>query len=129
MKNILSICLTVCFTLLFSACSTEPQTADVQGKPALPADPNADSEKSGGPSFGGMQMDPTAMMLGRLDTNRDGKITKEEYPDGGDEEMKKYDADGDGVITREEIQNFHKKVGGLGDLATDPDANKEVKKK
>ena len=77
MKFLASICLAI-FLTLHVGCGSDSGTADVEGKPALKADPNAEKGKGGG-SFSGMQMDPTQMMLMRMDKNRDGQIQMVEY--------------------------------------------------
>ena len=72
MKTIFHFGLLISLSLLIG-CGQDAGTADVQGLPALKADPNA--EKGGGssgPSFS-MKVDPTKMMMGRLDANGDGR--------------------------------------------------------
>ena len=92
MRIIASICL-LASLVLFAGCGNDPGSADVEGKPALKADPNTERVNPAGSS--GMAMDPTQMMLMRMDKNRDGNITKDELPDGG---LDGYDLDGDGTI-------------------------------
>ena len=126
MKTIFHFGLLISLSLLIG-CGQDAGTADVQGLPALKADPNA--EKGGGssgPSFS-MKVDPTKMMMGRLDANGDGKITKEENPDGG---LQEYDLNKDGTITREEMEKRNKEISekGLTAMESDPDKEKEIKK-
>ena len=66
-------------------------------------------------------------MLMRLDKNRDGNITPDEIPDGG---LDGYDLDGDGTITKEELEKRNAEIssGGLKSMESSPDENKKVKK-
>ncbi|MCD6360951.1 MAG: EF-hand domain-containing protein [Armatimonadetes bacterium] len=60
------------------------------------------------------QMDPAQRwqhMLERLDTNKDGKISKDEFP-GRDEVFDRIDANGDGFITEDEAAAIGNRRGG-----------------
>ena len=111
--------------LLFSGCSNDREPSDVNFKPAL-KNPPADAKNSKSISKR-MQMDPTKMMLMRLDKNRDGEITKDEFPDGG---LEGYDDNQDGKISTEELKKRNATITskGLSFLGSDPDKGKEVKK-
>lgn len=65
----------------------------------------------GGPGFGGPGRggppSPAAMME-RMDKNKDGKLTKDEFPPPAWEHFSKADANDDGVITAEELEAFVK---------------------
>ena len=125
MRIIASICL-LASLVLFAGCGNDPGSADVEGKPALKADPNTERVNPAGSS--GMAMDPTQMMLMRMDKNRDGNITKDELPDGG---LDGYDLDGDGTITKEEMEKRNKEIssGGLKSMESNTDKGKEDKGK
>jgi Ca2+-binding EF-hand superfamily protein len=51
---------------------------------------------------------PKGGMLGRMDTDKDGRITKAEFTVGEDKLFQKLDANGDGVITQDEMQAAHR---------------------
>ena len=60
------------------------------------------------------QMDPAQRwqhMLERLDTNKDGKISKDEFP-GADKVFDRIDANGDGFITEDEAAAMGNRRGG-----------------
>ena len=61
---------------------------------------------------GGRGFDPE-MMFERMDTNGDGKITRDELPAQAPPMLERMDSDGDGAITREELSNFQP-GGGRG---------------
>ncbi len=72
-------------------------------------------------------MDPTQMMLGRLDKNRDGVIEGDEIPDGG---LDSYDYNKDGKVTKEEMKKRNDEISakGLKGMESNPDEGKAVKK-
>jgi Ca2+-binding EF-hand superfamily protein len=49
-----------------------------------------------------------AGMLGRMDTDKDGNITKAEFTTAEDQMFQKLDANGDGVISQDEMQAAHR---------------------
>jgi Ca2+-binding EF-hand superfamily protein len=59
-------------------------------------------------------------MLGRMDTDKDGKITKAEFTVAEDKMFQKLDTNGDGVITADEMQAAHRHHHG--DQAPDGNA-------
>jgi Ca2+-binding EF-hand superfamily protein len=65
----------------------------------------------------------------RLDTNKDGKLTKDELPERPADRIMKADADGDGAVTKEELQAARDKMGGqMADKLFERfDANKDGK--
>jgi Ca2+-binding EF-hand superfamily protein len=61
---------------------------------------------SGGPGRGGPEM------FARADKNKDGKLTKDEVPEGAWERMSKLDKDGDNAVSKEEMAAMMKGKGG-----------------
>jgi Ca2+-binding EF-hand superfamily protein len=61
---------------------------------------------------GGRRFDPERMFE-RMDTNGDGKITRDEIPEQAPPMLERLDSNGDGAITREELSNF-RPGGGRG---------------
>ncbi len=57
---------------------------------------------------GDMHGDWTPPMFDRFDTNRDGKLSKEEVRNGVDTMFTEMDTNKDGVISKEEMQAHHK---------------------
>ena len=63
-------------------------------------------------------------MLGRADTDKDGKITKAEFTAAGDKMFQRLDANGDGVISGDEMPVMHRRHHGQapdGTAAPAPD--------
>jgi Ca2+-binding EF-hand superfamily protein len=50
------------------------------------------------------------MFMQNLDTNKDGKVSKEEYLKPGEEQFRQIDKNGDGAITRDEADAYHKEM-------------------
>ena len=76
--------------------------------------------QGGGPGAGGARggrsITPEAL-LSRFDTNKDGKLTKDEIPEQAQrlrQMMKDADKDRDGVITKKEITQYLSNRGGQG---------------
>ncbi|MEC9093177.1 MAG: hypothetical protein VX438_10755 [Planctomycetota bacterium] len=111
--------------MILGGCTKDPGTADVEFKPAL-KNPPPGSQPTKSMSEG-MQMDPTKLMLQRLDKNRDGEITKDEFTD---ESVERYDLNQDGKISIEELKKRNSEISnkGLTFLGSDPDKGKKVKK-
>ena len=65
-------------------------------------------------------------MMGKMDTNNDGQVSKEEWIKHHEEMFTKLDADGDGNITKEEFKAFKK---AMKDKKEDKDGEKKDKKK
>jgi hypothetical protein len=63
--------------------------------------PHAMMGPMGGP-MGGMR----TLIIERIDTNKDGKITKEEIAAFDGDSLKKYDANGDGALSLDEFDAF-----------------------
>jgi len=65
----------------------------------------------------------------RFDLNRDGKLTKDELPEPVAERIMKADADGDGAVTKEELEQARRKMGGrfIDKLFERFDANQDGK--
>lgn len=69
------------------------------------------------PAFADHHMDKKDMhkkmekhMMEKIDTNKDGKISKAEFDAHHEEKFKKMDADGDGFVTKEEKKDAYKKM-------------------
>ena len=67
------------------------------------------AEAVGARAFG--RLDPE-QIFASLDANKDGKLTKDELPDPLRERMGLVDADGDGGISKQELENILKLFGG-----------------
>ena len=62
----------------------------------------------GGPKNSSQQY--SRALINTADENGDGKLTKEEFIRGGlgnEEDFKKYDKDGDGIMTDSEMSDYH----------------------
>ncbi len=67
---------------------------------------------------GGMQQrhgdmghgDPMQAMFGKMDENKDGKLSREEVQKGADKMFNEADANKDGVVTKDEMQSMHKRM-------------------
>ena len=120
MKTFVSICL-----LSLMVCLPGCGDASVKGKPALKSD--GEDGKAQGPSHAGMKGNPQMMVMG-LDKNKDGKITKDEIPDGG---LDDYDYDKDGVITQDEVKRRTAEIskGGLKSMEQKTEGKKKTDSK
>jgi hypothetical protein len=57
-------------------------------------------------------------MFSRFDTNKDGKLSKEEVPAEVWEKLSKADGDADGLVSKDELEKVHR---ARGDAAPRPD--------
>jgi len=93
---------------------------------------SAKHHKGHGP---GMKGPMHGKMLEKMDTDKDGKISKTEWQAHHDEMFAKLDADKDGSITKDEFQAHHSKMMkehhgkmGKGDDEAQPESPKKFKK-
>lgn len=63
-----------------------------------------------GPARGGMP--PVAEILKRFDANNDGKLTKDELPQQAAERIMRADANSDGAVTKQELEEVRKRFAG-----------------
>lgn len=75
---------------------------------------NRPRREGDGPGPGGGGRRDPAMMLERMDQNKDGKITQDEAPEFFWERLSEADTNGDGGITLEELQALPPREGGPG---------------
>jgi len=69
--------------------------------------------RGGGGGFGGPGgPPPIESLFERFDKNGDGKLTQDEVPEWCAERLMKADADGDGAVTKEELEQARQKLGG-----------------
>ncbi len=71
----------------------------------------AAGQRSGGPGQGGARGNPAAQ-LRNMDSNGDGKITREEMPAQMQQRFDRMDQNGDGVIDEEEIEAMTNRFRG-----------------
>ena len=65
------------------------------GGPALAQAPGPDGRRQG-------------HMLEQMDTNKDGRISREEHAKAAEQRFVRMDANGDGFVTKEEAEQAHK---------------------
>ncbi|GEM_PF-2496425 len=98
---------------------SQGDNSEAGGRPAQrPNEAEKGGARQGGQagSRGGRAITPDAL-LGRFDTNKDGKLTKDEIPEQArrlQQMMKEADKNGDGTITKKEITQYISNGGGQG---------------
>jgi hypothetical protein len=104
MKNMLLLA-----ALLSAATASFAQTAAPAAPPATP-----EARQPGGPGHHARHAPPDARKMAerqvaRLDTDKDGKVSLQEYLARQSEAFSKADANGDGFVTQEEMVARHEK--------------------
>jgi len=111
MKNLSAAVPVLLATMMW--CQTGFSQGDDPGAGGRPGRPGQGGQPRG---RSGMSITPEAL-LSRFDTNKDGKLTKDEIPEQAQrlrQMLKDADKDGDGIITKQEITQYLANGGGQG---------------